>query len=176
MSEIYVAFDTETTGFGKDDRILEIAAVKFRLDYEEEIAVFHTLINPGHAFTWSEDNIKIHGITREMASMGMPTDEALALFIAFSKGCIPVAHYAEFDDRMISQEFARCLREGSEVLKGAFVPNSFCTKIFAKGRWPRMHSYKLKALTDHFGINNEDHHRALADAIMCMEIFKLAKG
>ena len=63
---IFVAFDTETTGFSlKNDRLVEIGAVKFRGN-GEVLAVTNWLINPGMPVPFYAT--EVNGITTEMVT------------------------------------------------------------------------------------------------------------
>ncbi|MSY02506.1 MAG: hypothetical protein F2672_02225, partial [Actinobacteria bacterium] len=59
----FAVVDTETTGFGKTDRIIEIGIVL--VDGNEIIQEWETLINPERDIS----NSNIHGITSEIVSL-----------------------------------------------------------------------------------------------------------
>ena len=90
----FVAFDTETTGmWAPINRIVEIAAVKFRLD-SEVISTFQSLVN--HLMTIPAEVIDIKEITDEMVRDAPRVDEALVRFMEFCGGeSVLVAHNAD---------------------------------------------------------------------------------
>jgi DNA polymerase-3 subunit epsilon len=139
----FAVLDTETTGFGKTDRIIEIGIIL--VDGNEIIQEWETLINPERDISNSE----IHGITSNSVSLA-PTFEEIADEIAsFLNGRILVAHNLPFDKRMLEMEFARLDREIDLGI-------GFCTL--------RATGMKLDLACEEFGIKNSNAHRALTDA------------
>ncbi len=139
----FAVLDTETTGFGKTDRIIEIGIIL--VDGNEIIQEWETLINPERDISNSE----IHGITSNSVSLA-PTFEEIADEIAsFLNGRILVAHNLPFDKRMLEMEFARLDREIDLGI-------GFCTL--------RATGMKLDLACEKFGIKNSNAHRALTDA------------
>ena len=59
----FAVIDTETTGFGKSDRLVEIAVVI--VEGREIVQEWETLINPDRDIS----NSHIHGITSELVSL-----------------------------------------------------------------------------------------------------------
>jgi DNA polymerase-3 subunit epsilon len=139
----FAVLDTETTGFGKTDRIIEIGIIL--VDGNEIIQEWETLINPERDISNSE----IHGITSNSVSLA-PTFEEIADEIAsFLNGRILVAHNLPFDKRILEMEFARLDREIDLGI-------GFCTL--------RATGMKLDLACEEFGIKNSNAHRALTDA------------
>ena len=62
MPSRIVVFDTETTGLGKFDRVVEVAAITIDSSTGEIVDEFETLINPQRDI----GPISIHGITASM--------------------------------------------------------------------------------------------------------------
>jgi DNA polymerase-3 subunit epsilon len=139
----FAVIDTETTGFGKNDRVLEIAVVL--MDGTEIMNEWETLINPERDIS----NSDIHGITSSLVSMAPTFNDISDNLANLLDDRIIVAHNISFDVRMISQEFSR-LSINADFGKG------FCT-LQATGK-------KLQAACDWFGIKTENSHRALSDA------------
>jgi DNA polymerase-3 subunit epsilon len=139
----FVVVDTETTGFGKTDRILEVAVVL--VDGTEIINEWETLINPERDIS----NSNVHGITSNLVSMA-PTFQDISHNLAnLLDDRILVAHNISFDKRMLSQEFSR-------VSLGADFGEGLCT-LQATGK-------KLQIACEEFGIKIDSAHRALSDA------------
>jgi DNA polymerase III epsilon subunit-like protein len=78
---IFNSLDTETTGqFPTTRRLVKVGVVRFRLD-GQELATFHTLIDPEMPFP--KDVQQMHGITDTMVR-GKPTiEQVLPQFIEF---------------------------------------------------------------------------------------------
>ena len=99
----FVVVDVETTGLGKADRVVEIAAVVVNgttLQIEDE---FDTLINPLR----DVGPTAIHGITASMVEMAPTFDEiSIALGNVLSDRIL-VAHNISFDKRFIRNEYER---------------------------------------------------------------------
>lgn len=151
----FLCFDCETTGLSPEhDRIVEIAAVAFRLD-GHVLGQFQTLIR--NADPIPEEVTRIHGITSEMTA-GAPT-EASAL-VGFTYLCgttqptVMVAHNAPFDIGFVG----RGLRRVGWPLPAAPILDS---QLIARQLYP---FYKLQTLAQRLGINPGDAHRALSDA------------
>jgi DNA polymerase-3 subunit epsilon len=139
----FAIVDTETTGFGKNDRILEIAVVL--MDGTEIINEWETLVNPERDIS----NSDIHGITSNQVSMAPTFKDISSNLAGLLEDRIIVAHNISFDRRMLMQEF---LRMDIDVDFG----KGFCT-LQATGM-------KLHVACENFQIKTETAHRALSDA------------
>jgi DNA polymerase-3 subunit epsilon len=95
----FAIVDTETTGFGKNDRILEIAVVL--MDGTEIINEWETLVNPERDIS----NSDIHGITSNQVSMAPTFKDISSNLASLLDDRIIVAHNISFDRRMLTQEF-----------------------------------------------------------------------
>jgi DNA polymerase-3 subunit epsilon len=139
----FAIIDTETTGFGKNDRIVEVAVVL--MDETEIINEWETLVNPERDIS----NSDIHGITPDLVSMAPSFAEIADSLASLINDRIIVAHNISFDERMLSQEFSRT-NLNIDFGKG------FCT-LNATGM-------KLQVACENFQIKTENQHRALSDA------------
>ena len=139
----YAVIDTETTGFGKTDRILEIGIVL--VDDTEIVQEWESLVNPERDIS----NSNIHGITSEMVSLAPTFVEVIDEISGFLDGRILVAHNAAFDKKMLATEFEKADRKIDFGIP-------FCT-LQASG-------LKLEKACEKYGINNSEAHRALTDA------------
>lgn len=140
----FAVVDVETTGFGRHDRVLEVAIVV--LDESlEVIDEYDTLIDPQR----DVGPVHVHGITPSMLA-GAPTfGEVAAAVAARLNERILVAHNLSFDERMICREYER-LRADVDPGEGV------CTL--------RQTGEKLNCACRTWGIELDHHHRALADA------------
>lgn len=105
MSIIFV--DTETTGLGASDRIVQIAWVVHTLDGYQVKSENHVIKPVG--FEIPQKATAIHGITtQEAIDGGEDLDMVLRRFMEDSlKSSLIVGHNISFDVRMIDQEFPR---------------------------------------------------------------------
>ncbi len=139
----FAVVDTETSGFSKKDRILEIAVVL--MDENEIINEWETLVNPERDIS----NTNIHGITSSQVSMAPTFNDICDALANLLDDRILVAHNISFDKRMLAQEFSKVTLD-SDLGKG------FCT-LQATGK-------KLQVACEEFGIKMDNSHRALSDA------------
>ncbi len=145
VSKNLVVIDTETTGFGKYDKVLEISAITVSASTGEIIDEFDTLINPLRDIS----NSNIHGITASMVSAAPDFNEISIALGNILHGNILVAHNLSFDSRMISQEFARASAQFN-------VGSGICTLNLTNS--------KLVEACRRFDINIDQAHRSLSDA------------
>ncbi|MDR1077773.1 MAG: 3'-5' exonuclease [Propionibacteriaceae bacterium] len=98
----YAVIDTETTGFGLDDRVIEVGVVWLDEDLRVT-AEWDTLIDPGRSLGPQH----IHHI-RPGDVAGAPTfDQVAAHLVDRLAGRVVVGHNVSFDRRMLNQEFER---------------------------------------------------------------------
>jgi len=148
--ERFAIIDTETTGFGKTDRLVEIAIVL--VEGKEIIQEWETLINPERDIS----NSNIHGITSELVSLAPTFAEINSELSRLISGTIMVAHNISFDQRMLEQEFSRVKKDNNLGV-------GFCTLQATK--------LKLESACAQYGITNVSAHRALTDARATALIF-----
>jgi len=146
----FAVIDTETTGFGKTDRLVEIALVL--VEGNEIVQEWETLINPERDIS----NSNIHGITPELVSLAPTFAEINSELSKFIDGAIMVSHNISFDQKMLQQEY---LRAKKRVNLGI----GFCTLQATK--------LKLEVACREYGITNASAHRALTDARATALIF-----
>jgi len=154
----YVAFDVETTGFGKNDRIVEIGFVAFKND--KVLEEWSTLINPLR----DVGKTNIHGITPSMVSTAPLFEDVINDVFRMINGRVLVAHQFSFDARMLIQELIRANTEG-DIGKG------FCTMI-ASRRLLAGTGDSLASTCAELRIESIKAHSALGDARMTMQIFQ----
>ena len=145
MDRRWLVVDCETTGFGKRDRIVEIAAVEVDVDTGDVVDEFDTLVNPER----DVGPTNVHGITASMVEAAPTFAEIAAALARRMHGSTLVAHNLSFDSRMLSQEFGR--------IDTTFVAGSgYCTL--------RATSEKLGVACRRHEIAASEQHQALADA------------
>ena len=154
----YVAFDVETTGLYKNDRIVEIGFVAFRDG--KILEEWSTLLNPLRDIGKSN----IHGITSSMVSTAPLFEDVINDVFRMINGRVLIAHNLSFDARMLIQESNRANTQG-EIGKG------FCTMV-ASRRMLAGSGDSLAATCAELGVETVKAHSALGDARMTMQIFQ----
>ncbi len=102
LAEDPLFLDTETTGLGADDEIVEIAIID-----ADGAVLLDTLVRPLNPIT--PDTTAVNGITNEMLAGAPAWAEIGPQVASLIGGRVVVAHSAEFDERMIVQT---CVRHG----------------------------------------------------------------
>jgi hypothetical protein len=137
-----VVFDVETTGFTKNDQVIEIAAVEVvrgRITGN----MFHCFIQLNDGVSVDERAQEVHGISEKVlkncindeldVELNSTTDAVLKRFIRFVSNADLVAHNAAFDFRMLKQDFDHCENMDLFLKKNGFkLPlkeDSFCTMV-----------------------------------------------
>ena len=146
----FAVIDTETTGFGKNDRLVEIAVLI--VEEGKIVDEWETLVNPGRDIS----NSSIHGITPDLVSLAPTFAEIEPTVSKLIKGAFLVAHNLAFDKRMLEQEF-------SWLQKNIDLGSGFCTLQATK--------LKLEAACEKYGVTNLTAHRAYTDARAAAQIF-----
>jgi len=158
----WVAFDVETTGLVAGvDRIVELAAVSFAGD--ELTGSVATLVDP--SIPMPAAVTAVNGITDGMLVGKPPLEEALPPFLAFLERGTPIAHNAEFDVAFVA---AAVERLGAHAPAGPVLDS----RDLARRAFPGRVSYSLSNLTRDLSIDVDGAHRALADSISCMRLFR----
>jgi len=150
---MYTILDIETTG-GKfrEEKIIEIALYKY--DGETIIDSFSTLVNPEKEIHFYVK--KLTGITEKMVKRSPKFHEIAKRIVEICKDSIIIAHNAEFDYRMLKQEF--------KSLGYSFESETLDTIELSKILIPNEASYSLGKLCKSLGIILLDEHRAFGDA------------
>ncbi len=164
--QVFVAFDTETTGlWAPVNRVVEIGAVKFEMEVEDGQR-FSSLINPERPMPL--EVIRVHGITDLMVCDAPTAPEVLAQFKAFlGTDTVLIAHNAPFDISFLGMEFSRAQIPAPENI-------IIDTVDILHHTIPGLPSYSLEALARRFKLAPAQEHRALADALLVMELFRMA--
>jgi DNA polymerase-3 subunit epsilon len=165
----WIAFDLETTGLNpKDDRIVEIGAVRFD-GAGREVAAFERLVNPRRP---SHPRARaVHGIDDAVLAKAPPAEDILPEFLDFLGDpdlTTLLAHNAGFDSAFLGAELARLGRSmpGHGVID---------TLALARRGLPHLPSHRLDGLARHLGLDPYGPHRALADSRRVMSLW-LALG
>ncbi len=158
----YAIIDIETTG-GKAirDKVTEIAIVLH--DGRQIIDTYQTLINPEMYIPYGITQLT--GITQEMVQDAPKFYEVAKNIVQWTEGAIFVAHNVRFDYSFLREEFLR--------LGYSFSRKQLCTVRLSRAVFPGLPSYSLGNLIQHFGIQSNTRHRALADALATAKLFEM---
>ncbi|MBE9389242.1 PolC-type DNA polymerase III [Vagococcus salmoninarum] len=150
----YVVFDVETTGLSAVyDSIIELAAVKMHKG--NVIEQFEEFINPGHPL--SQTTINLTGITDDMVRNSKSEEEVLRRFRDFCGEDILVAHNASFDMGFLNTSYGKY-----EIPEA---PNSVIDTLeMSRFLHPEWKSHRLNTIAKKYGVNLEQHHRAVYDS------------
>ncbi len=161
LDDTYVVFDIETTGFSAIyDKIIEIGAVKVEKGNITE--KFSAFVNPQRPIPFRIEQLT--GINDSMVIEAKTIEEVLPEFLEFSKGCVMVAHNAEFDMSFIMNNSNRLGIEYDFTYAD--------TVTLARALIPNIGKYKLDNVAKALGISLEHHHRAVDDAGCTAKIFE----
>lgn len=160
LSDSFVVFDIETTGFKpRFNKIIEIGAVKI-VD-GEIVDHFSEFINPERPIPYNI--MQLTGIKDDMVASADTIDLVLPRFLEFCKDCVLVAHNASFDTGFIKY-YANELG----------LPYDFTvmdTLTLSQIIYHNLGKYTLDRICKYLGINLQNHHRAVDDAKATAQIF-----
>lgn len=150
----FVVFDLETTGFGRDDRIVEFGAVVMRGNRPAEM--MHHLVNPGRDIPAA--SFAVHNISEDMVRDAPRwRDVAKECFSFLFQGYPIVSHNFSFDSRMLAQQV-----DPSRWPRDIY---TLCTLELAKKQGHKAQA-KLRDLAEHYNLEYDTEHAALDDAVV----------
>lgn len=158
---MYAIVDIETTGsFARGHGITEIAIAVF--DGNEMVDWYETLVNPGMeipAFITAFTNI-----TNDMVVDAPAFEEVAEKVYTMLEPCVFVAHNVNFDYSFVQKQLKAAGYDWSA--------KKLCTVRLARKIFPQFTSYKLSALCTQLNIEQTIKHRAGADTLATVEVFK----
>jgi DNA polymerase-3 subunit epsilon len=158
--EGYAVVDVETTGLGRDDRI--VSAAVYRLDARGRVQDhWYSPVNPQR----DPGPVWIHGLTGAMLADAPLFAEIAPALAERLAGRVLVAHNAVFDWSMLAREYAR-------AQSAAPVEHRLCTIVLAKELRLPLANHKLETLAAHYGVVQRRAHHALDDARVLAEAFR----
>ena len=160
LSDTYVVFDLETTGFSSvKDKIIEIGAVK--VVNGKITDRFSTFVNPKRPIPFKITQLT--GINDQMVMEALDIEAVLPQFLEFVGEAVLVAHNAGFDVGFIEQN----CRYQDIVLDFTSVDTVAMARILL----PTLSKFKLNVVANALHITLDNHHRAVDDAEATAEIF-----
>lgn len=153
--------DTETTGLGKDDRIVEISLIPFDLTTMKMGKSHSTFIDPKRRIPYEAS--KIHNIY-DKDVVGKPTfDEIIPRLFPHLSSRLVVIHNSKFDMRMILNEARRAKVKLPSIY-------TLCTYNLSRHLFPGA-IVKLQELHSRLIGEQEQTHSALDDTLMLGRLF-----
>ncbi|MBP3337943.1 MAG: 3'-5' exonuclease [Lachnospiraceae bacterium] len=162
MLNSYILLDLETTGLSaKEDAIIEIGALKV-VD-GKIVDKIETFINPArkipHRIT------EVTGINDEMVENAPYIAEVIADVVKFLQGFTIIGHNVMFDYSFLKRTAVNHKYTlETKVIDTLKISRQLLTDLPKKS---------LEYLCNHFGIKDENHHRAINDAYVAGELYKL---
>jgi DNA polymerase III subunit epsilon len=157
----FLAVDTETNGLAGDlCELTEVGAVL--VGGGELHDTFDSIVRTERPL--SRGIQRFTGITQAMVDAAPTPEESLRELAELLRGRVLVAHNAGFDRRVLRQAFERVELEWPR-------PPVLCTVQLARRFAPLVRRRGLASLADSLGIEVEEVHRALPDALTCARVF-----
>lgn len=153
--------DTETTGCRVSDRIIEIGII--RVENNKLNRKFTSLINPERFVP--EEILSLTGISSAQLNAAPTFYEIKKDILKLLEDCVLVAHNVRFDLSFLKNEFRRW-----EI---GFSPKHFCTVKLSRYLYPQFNHHNLDSLIERFGFECKRRHRALDDAKILWDFYKL---
>ena len=160
----FIVFDLETTGFGREDRLVEFGAVLMEGNRPKQ--VLRHLVNPGRPIPAAVT--AIHHIS-DADVVGAPRwrDVAKECFSFLFQGYPIVSHNFSFDSRMLAQQV--------DPTKWPRDIYTLCTMELARKNGHKGRA-KLKDLAEHYNLEYDTEHAAVDDAIVAGKLARRLAG
>ncbi len=151
----YCIVDTETTGLGKNDKVIEIAII----DLDGNV-LLNTLVNSNKRIHWAAE--KVHGISNGEIETAPGVKLVGNRVKDILTNRIMIAYNAKFDARMIKQTF------NLNVNYQCLMHNEM--EFIGTSRY-----ISLEVATSKLRINKQEH-RALGDCKLCLKLINSSMG
>ena len=160
MDKNYLILDTETTGTGASDEVLELGIIDM-----EKRTVYHSLFKPSCSI--GDGAVAVHGITMREVEDAPRFSEEWSKIKEILNGKQVLIYNGDFDLRMLNQT-ARIHRCGEVLNKKAVhcVMRGYA-RHRGYGRW-----VKLEQALRNEGISVIQSHRAIGDCLMTWALIK----
>jgi DNA polymerase III epsilon subunit family exonuclease len=160
----FTIFDFETTGLYpySGDTICEIGAIRITPG-KRGARRFHSLVDPGKPI--SHGAFAVNGITEEMLEGAPQISAVLPSFLGLMEDSVLVAYNAGFDLGFLDSALAG----KRHILNDYYVIDALA---LARRLFSGLGRYNLGSVAESLGIGSDIEHRALADAVMTLGIFR----
>ncbi|MBQ8826354.1 MAG: 3'-5' exonuclease [Oscillospiraceae bacterium] len=160
----YVVLDIETTGFGTNCDIIEIAAVRVRNNVIAD--EFESFVKPDRSIPWNITQLT--GITNAMVADAPSIEQVLGEFHQFAGNDVLVGHNIKsFDMHIISAKAAAC---------GMCFKNELVDTLAMARKLLPTKRHSLADVCGYYNIINSSAHRALSDVIATHECYQRLKN
>lgn len=165
----FVVLDTETTGLGNVDEILQIAVV----DSDGRV-LLNSLVRPCVAERWPEAT-RVHGITPEMVAESPPFSDIVEELRDALAGRVVCIYNADYDVRMLKQSARAAGVDANWIgdLKTVDIMEPYAEYW---GDWHEYYgNYRWQPLTKacrQQRVEISDAHSALGDCLMTLELLR----
>ena len=157
----YLALDVETNGLPVEGcELTEIGTVL--VGGGEPHDTWESLVHVDRPLSRGIE--RFTGVTQPMLDAAPPPEEVLPTLAELLEGRVLVAHSARFDTAVLRRAFERCGLDWPE-------PPALCTVALARRFAPLARRRGLRPLAEALGIEVEETHRALPDALTCARVF-----
>jgi DNA polymerase-3 subunit epsilon/CBS domain-containing protein len=158
-----VVFDTETTGLDPARaRLIEIGAIRLVAGRVEVAERFHCLVDPGEPIP--AESTRVHGIDAARIKDAPDFARAWPDFRSFLGNSIVIGHTIDFDLAIVANEAKRAKLEFP-------IPRAIDTRILGQLARPTLPGFSIEHLAAWLGVEVEDRHSALGDAVTTARIF-----
>ena len=157
----FLIMDTETTGLGDDDEIIELAILN-----QDGEKLYHNYfypskeVEPGAA----EVNHLTQDVLAKLDAVDFVDEADKIIDIIKSSGIPVLGHNLKFDVKMFTQT---CKKYGVDVDENLF--KGYKDSMSIAKEWLKSASYSLNNLTTLIGITREEQHNAADDCLMTKE-------
>lgn len=158
-----IAIDTETTGLDVTTaRIVEFGGVRISHGTVLESEALSVLVNPGVAMPAEAESV--HGISDSMLKDAPKFAKARAQFMDWCRNRPAIGYSIGFDLAVLAHE---AKRHGLEWQQ----PRTLCVRMLGTIANPNLPNNALETLASWLGVEIEDRHRAVGDAIAAGKVF-----
>lgn len=162
-----VCFDTETTGIGKDDEILQLTICGFDENGEAEV-LLNELFKPTHHTSWP-DAQRVNGISPQMVKNCPTFAERLSeIKRFFADADVIVGYNVKFDARLVEQSSCRLY----SVPKDKLCDPMLYYKDKKKEKGHTLTDACAQYIPERLAWFKENAHDAASDSLITLEVLK----
>lgn len=153
----FTVIDIETTGFGENARIVELAAVKFCNG--KVVDTFDTLVNPLIPIPYFAT--KVHGIKDSDVTDSPTLHMVMPSFCEFIGDSVLVGHNVSFDLNFLLMRGCQLELKNRDIFDTLRIAKKYITTS----------NHKLETMIEYFNIEVNKRHRAKDDSIATGKLF-----
>lgn len=186
-NQLLCAVDTETTGLDSElDEVIQICILPLEpidLEPDPKYQPFYQLIKPNNVENISTEAEKVHGISRDVLMM-CPSQEEVAesllqwfysLKLNEGSRLIPLCQNSPFDVAFIKSWLGVDMYDRIFSRRGRdtqYLAAAINDEFEMKGLAAPFPKLSLASLTNHFSINLDGHHDAMADCLATAKLYR----